>query len=88
MKLILIGEVNQMQQNTNNKIITFKILSILFMVIGLVVLIIGMIEYFKVVSSTNIPMGIFDRPLLITYASFPLLLGGFFFYILGWGKKK
>ena len=71
-----------------NKTLLFKVSSILSLLIGVGILIYGMIEYFIMIQGITSPIGIFDRPLLIIYLSFPFLILGFFLFVLGWGKPK
>lgn len=77
-----------MKITEQSKTTLFRIFAVVCLIAGITLLGYGVIEYFISVSNSTTPIGVFDRPLLITYSSFPLLLLGFFFYVLGWGKKK
>ena len=74
---------------TNNQLKTkiYKVVAIAFLAVGLGLLIYGMVEYIMHLANSATPLDIFDRPLLIIYASSPLLFIGFYLFVLGWGRK-
>jgi len=76
-----------MENNSELKTKIIKVLAIVFLVIGLGLLIYGMVEYMMFVPNNTTTLGIFDRPLIIIYSSSPLLFGGFYLFVLGWGRK-
>jgi len=76
-----------MENKSELKTKIIKMLAIAFLAIGLGLLIYGMVEYMIFVSNNTTPLGIFDRPLIIIYSSSPLLFGGFYLFVLGWGRK-
>jgi uncharacterized membrane protein HdeD (DUF308 family) len=69
----------------------FKILGIILLLIGFTFLVFGIIDFFKVamINESKLPGEPIEKlnivwPLLAT----PTLFGGFFLFILGFGKKK
>lgn len=74
-------------KHTPTKLI-IKILAIMTLLIGVSLLITGMVDYFLTIAQSSTPLDLFSRPLLLIYTSSPLLFLGFFFLVLGWGKKK
>lgn len=73
-----------------NKLL-FKILSIILLLAGITFLVIGLIDFFEVANynANKLP----SEPtrsmnLLWTALATPTLFGGFFLFILGFGKKK
>ena len=77
-----------MENEASTKKLTLKVFSIITLVIGFAVLLYGMILYFIQVASGEGPLTLLDKPMIIIYVSFPIMILGFFLYVLGYGKKK
>lgn len=69
----------------------FKVLGILLLIVGLFFIVMGLIDFIRVanINAGRLPSEEIEKtnvlwPLLAT----PSMFGGFFFFILGFGKKK
>lgn len=71
--------------STKTKVI--RILAIITIVLGFAVLIWGFVDYVRFLASAT-PITLFSRPMIIIYGSFPVMILGFYLYIIGFGKKK
>lgn len=74
-----------------NKKLLFKVLGITFLVLGAVMITLALVDFFQVVSyNKDLITGQTPKETNVWYSvgATPLMFGGLFFFILGFGTKK
>lgn len=74
-----------------NRKTIYKVAGIGALTLGLFFITLGMINMFQVINhNANLPNNVDPLSFKMIYSiiSAPLMFGGFFFIVLGWGKEK